>query len=142
MRAPTNQSRGSLEFNMTPMIDVVFNLIVFFVVASHLAKQEVQLELDLPTASQSQPASENQPRRVTVNVLPGGEIQLSGETVQPAALQSRIAAERRDAGNDIEVRIRADRTVSYGSVEPIMLACAKAGVWNVTFAVEKREAPR
>ena len=48
MRVPSNLARGSLGFSMTPMIDVVFLLIIFFLVSSHLAQQEVQLDLDLP----------------------------------------------------------------------------------------------
>jgi len=51
MRVVSNLSRGSLGFNMTPMIDVVFLLIIFFLVSSHLAQQETQLELDLPEAT-------------------------------------------------------------------------------------------
>mgnify|MGYP003318450394 CR=1 FL=1 len=38
-------------------------------------------------------------------------------------------------GPDVEVVIRGDRTVPYGQVEPVMLACAEAGIWNVTFSV-------
>ena len=40
MRCPTNIARGSVGFNMTPMIDVVFLLIIFFLVASHLSQKE------------------------------------------------------------------------------------------------------
>ena len=47
MRVPSNLRSGSLGFNMTPMIDVVFLLIIFFLVSSHLAKQEVQMPLPL-----------------------------------------------------------------------------------------------
>ena len=47
MRLPKYQDRGSLEFNMTPMIDVTFQLIIFFLVSSHLAQQEIQVDVDL-----------------------------------------------------------------------------------------------
>jgi len=83
MRAPSNLSRGSLSFNMTPMIDVVFLLIIFFLVSSHLARQETQLELDLPEAASGQRAQEDDVRRVVVNVLglarPEGRIQVGGQ---------------------------------------------------------------
>ena len=61
-----------VRFNMAPLIDVVFLLIIFFLVSSHLAQQEVQLELDLPTAASGQSPGEDQTRRVVVNVLPDG----------------------------------------------------------------------
>ena len=50
MRTPNHTQDGGVHFNMTPMIDVVFLLIIFFLVSSHLAKQEVHLELPLPAA--------------------------------------------------------------------------------------------
>ena len=57
MRSVSNLARGSVSFNMTPMIDVVFLLIIFFLVSSNLAQQEVHLEIDLPDA-----ASGNRPQ--------------------------------------------------------------------------------
>lgn len=59
---------------MTPMIDVVFLLIVFFLVSSHLAKQESRLPLPLPDAESGLPSAERQTARVTVNVLSDGRI--------------------------------------------------------------------
>ena len=46
---------------------------------------------------------------------------------------------RKDFTSDQEVRIRSDRSVPYRFVEPVMIACARAGAWNVTFAVIRKE---
>jgi len=139
MRSPTNLSRGSVGFNMTPMIDVVFLLIIFFLVSSHLARQEVQLELDLPEAGTGQRSEEDEMRRVVVNVLPeerpGGRIMVGGRLLAADALADLIGYESRQADGQLEVRIRSDRKVPYQIVEPVMVACARAGVWKVTFAV-------
>ena len=145
MRAPSNLSRRSLGFNMTPMIDIVFLLIIFFLVSSHLARQETQLELDLPEAATGEPTQEDQVRRVVVNVLPEarpeGRIQVGGQTISAGQLDELVRYERSQAERQkevLEVRIRSDRHVPYRVIEPIMLACARAGVWNVTFAVTER----
>jgi biopolymer transport protein ExbD len=142
MRAPSNLSRGSLGFNMTPMIDVVFLLIIFFLVSSHLARQETQLELDLPQATTGEPTKEDNVRRVVVNVLPEApperRIQVGGQRISPGQLAELVRYERSQAERQkelLEVRIRSDRHVPYRVIEPIMLACARAGVWNVTLAV-------
>ena len=139
MRVPTSASRGSLGFNMTPMIDVVFLLLIFFLVSSHLAQQEVQLELDLPEAGSGQRPTQEQARRVVVNVLPqarpAGRIMVGGRLLQGGELAELIRYESRRVGRQLEVRIRADRKVPYRVVEPVMVACAEAGVWKVTFAV-------
>ena len=68
MHIPRYKPYQKLGFNMTPMIDVVFLLIIFFLVSSHLAKQETQIELALPTAvSASDDDFEDKPR-LTINI--------------------------------------------------------------------------
>ncbi len=135
MRLPTAAQHRPVRFNMTPMIDVVFLLIVFFLVSSHLARQETQFELELPTASTGEQVLEQERPRVTINLLDEGRLLLASTPVDPAELQARLGHELANSGRDLEVRIRGDRRVPYRSVEPVLLACAKAGVWNVTFAV-------
>lgn len=141
MRAPLGHDRADVGFNMTPMIDIVFQLIVFFLVASHLAQQETQVELALPRAATGRAAGDDAARRVTVNVQPDGELSLSGQSVSAADLAQRIGVEAQRHGDDLEVRIRADERVPYAVIEPILTACTQAGVWKVTFAVVRGEAP-
>ena len=138
MRLPTRQSTMP-GMNMTPMIDVVFQLIIFFLLASHLVRHDVQLELALPTAETGDRLAEDEVPRVTINVLQGGQINLGGETVDAAELTTKLGIERARLGADVEVRVRSDRTTAYRNVEPILLACSRAGVWNVTFAVTRKE---
>ena len=134
MRLPNHKNRAQVTFNMTPMIDVVFLLIIFFLVASHFAKQE-SIDLDLPTADSGfAPADQNQ-KRVTVNLKDDGTMFLGSFPVTDADIEPRIRRELQRRGKDLEVRIRSSRSVPYDQVEPIMVACAKAGVWNVKFAV-------
>jgi len=120
---------------MTPMIDVVFLLIIFFLVSSHLARQETQLELNLPNARSGTQAEGTQVPRVVVNVTPEGELMLAGRRVTADQLQSQLHSRIRKEGRNIEVRIRSDRHIAFSKVRPVMLACAKVGIWNVTFAV-------
>lgn len=141
MRAPQYASRGVFGFDMTPMIDVVFQLIIFFLVASHLAQQETQLELDLPKATSGQRTTDDEDiRRVVVNVLPDeapeGRIMVSGKRMSAAELTRLIGYESQKAEKRLEVRIRSHRQAPFSQIEPIMVACARAGVWRVTFAVK------
>jgi biopolymer transport protein ExbD len=124
---------------MTPMIDVVFLLIIFFLVSSHLAKQEAQMPLPLPTAVSGDQSAEQTPTRVTINVRADGTLVLSGRRVVKEQLQQRLSERLDEAGPQLQVRIRADRRVPYQYVEPIMLACARAGIWDVSFAVYRPE---
>lgn len=123
---------------MTPMIDVVFLLIIFFLVSSHLARQESQLPLPLPTADAGEEAVV-QRDRVIVNLLGDGTVMLSGREVNSDELQRRLSNEITSGKQDLEVRIRSDRDVAFQFVQPILLAVSKSGVRNVTFAVTKRQ---
>ena len=138
MRTPNNR-RGPVGINMTPMIDVTFQLIIFFLVSSHLAKQEAQLPLPLPVAESGASPGESDMRRVTINVLADGQLSLAGKHLAAAELPQRLRTKLAETGSDLEVRIRSDRHVAYRHVEPILLACAQAGIWNVAFAVYRPE---
>lgn len=135
MKTPRYEDRAGLAFNMTPMIDVTFLLIIFFLVSSHLAQQETQVELTLPTAASGDDPHDDG-RRVTVNLTADGTLLVAGETLDAATLGSNLAVER-GKHDDLEVRLRCDRTVAYGRVKPVLRECLKNDVWKVTFAVVK-----
>jgi biopolymer transport protein ExbD len=140
MVAMPKQNRDrSLGFNMTPMIDVVFLLIIFFLISSHLTRQEQQVKLTLPVArTAAHPTQMNNPRLI-VNLLPDGRVVVQDEEVPPPAIGQRIGAaygrltpaER----ENFEVRIRCARETPYEFVQPILNGCVQQGIWNVTFAV-------
>jgi biopolymer transport protein ExbD len=141
MRLPTRTYPREIDFNMTPLIDVVFLLIIFFLVSSHLAQQETQLELNLPTAASGEPNPRTVGPRVTVNLLADGQMMLGSSPASPQEIAKRLRYERERTSDDLEVRIRGDRAVPYAVVEPILLACVDAGVWNVSFAVVEKTRP-
>ncbi len=140
MRTASLRERSEIGFNMTPMIDVTFLLIIFFLISSHLAQQEVQMELELPAAETGSGAIEES-RLIVVNVLPGGTIMTAGKLVDAEELRRIFDFERGQVGEELEIRIRSDRRVPYRAVEPIMIAAARAGIWHVTFAVVQRQRP-
>ena len=138
MRVPRFLRSGEVGFNMTPMIDVVFLLIIFFLVSSHLAKQEAQMQLPLPVADSGE-EPDDEARRLTLNVTADGSMLLAGRHLDRAELKQRLAQAREEHGEDVEIRIRGDRNVPYSAVSPIMLSCARTGIWKVTFGVYRSE---
>jgi biopolymer transport protein ExbD len=138
MKVAKFQPRGTLEFNMTPMIDVTFLLIIFFLVSSNMAQQETAVELNLPSAVSGREAQDDSLRRITVNLTPDGTLLLAGEPMDAAELGRRLGVERAQP-DPLEVRIRCDRAVEYGRVKPVLRECLKNDVGKVTFAVVKPE---
>jgi biopolymer transport protein ExbD len=142
MKLPNHVDSSALRFNMTPMIDVVFLLIIFFLLSSHLARRESQVELSLPTATSGEEAWEDTVPRVTVNVLADGSILFGGRKVTVSELDSRLLAARQELGDRTEMRVRADRDVAYRHISSILAATSRSGVWNVTFSVIRPEDAR
>jgi len=124
---------------MTPMIDVVFLLIIFFLVSSHLARNESQLELELPIAVSASDDVDQRTPRMIVNVDAEGNLFLAGRTVRTDQLKERFVDAVKKDGEGLEVRIRGSRNVAYSAVEPIMRSCVQAGIWNVSYAVYREE---
>lgn len=124
---------------MTPMIDVVFLLIIFFLVSSHLARRENNLELPLPVAASGDEDVDQTTPRVTVNLQSDGKLSVGGREIATQGLSKMLNDFREKKGDDVEVRIRGSRQAPYSAVEPIMLACTEAKIWNVTFAVYREE---
>ncbi len=138
MRIPSAVSRGgALRLNLTPLIDVIFNLIIFFLATSHFARSEPTSPVDLPAATPRDAEAES-PRRLTVTVAPGPQY-LVGSREQPrAVIEAMIETQARDDGPPLELRIRGDRAVPFGEVEPLLTAAAKSGVTDVKFSIVPR----
>ena len=135
-RASRIFARGpaSFEANMTPLIDMAFLLIVFFVLVSQVAGAEFE-ELALPRPGSGAAARPDDARRVVVNVVPGpgsaaAAYLLGGRRFEAtreglAGLVDALAVAMR-ARPGTEVNVRADRGTAYSWVRPAMDAVADA----------------
>ncbi|MFK7735104.1 MAG: ExbD/TolR family protein [Pirellulaceae bacterium] len=134
MRSPKLLASGTATINMTPMIDVVFLLIIFFLVSSHLAKQENSVKLDLPEAVS---ALDDGAQRATfvVNVLADGAWQVGGRPLSRAELGVVLEQRVRQDGDKLRLKIRTDREVPYRRLEPVLLMAAQQGLGDIVFSV-------
>lgn len=137
MKVPVRDRQAGARFNITPLIDVVFLLVVFFLVAAHFAHQEAAEAVELPLAT-SVGLDPDLPRRLTVTVLADGSLSVKGRAVDADEVERLIQQDTTDRSADYEVRIRADQNVPYKNVEPLLLACLRAGVTKIGFAVTQR----
>ncbi len=135
MRLPSQNVQRGLQVNMTPLIDVVFLLIIFFLVASHFIRNEQLEQVELPLATQGKNEDEAA-SRIVVTVATDKRLILGGHeaTVDEIERKLQFVAEQHGAGAT-ELRIRADRSVPYSTVEPLLLAAARSGISKVRFAV-------
>ena len=136
MKVPVRPRQFGLSFNITPLIDIVFLLVIFFLVASHVARSESTEPVALPTASQGRDDVESLPDRLVVTVTADHRLHVAGQVVTLQDIE-RVLSQRENTtrAGQYEVRIRGDQRVPFRVVEPIMLACARAGITRVGYAV-------
>lgn len=137
MKVPRRDRQQGAKVNITPLIDVVFLLVIFFLVATHFAHQEEVEAVELPTA-ESVADDPDLPRRLTVTVTQAGDMYVKSRAVETAEIEQMIREDTQQRSADYEVRIRSDQNVPYEQVEPIFLACLRAGVTKVGFAVTQK----
>lgn len=135
MRIPVREHSRSLRFNITPLIDIVFLLIIFFLVASHFVRNESQTEVELPEARETLSEEEQAARRLVITVGVDETWMVAQQAVSIEQIEAMIADGREEHPGEFQVRIRGDRRIPYRVVEPILMACARAGVGQVRFAV-------
>jgi biopolymer transport protein ExbD len=136
MKIPSRSRGGGLKFNITPMIDVVFNLIIFFLVASHYARSEAVVDLELPKATGGEAELEQSGRRLTITLPLDGSVYLGGERSSLEEIAARLNANTATHGaGEVEVRIRTDRRVPFSRVNPLLHECSRLGIQRLRFAV-------
>lgn len=119
------------HLNVTPLIDIVMVLIIFFLLVGQLALER-QGDIDLPEAASGEPATpESAP--ISVAVEPDGRLVIDGRSTQPDKLLPvlRVLAKQRPG---TPVQIRADRVAAYGSVRAVLDTCREAGIGSVELA--------
>jgi biopolymer transport protein ExbD len=121
--------------NLTPMIDVILVLTIFFMCATKFSADERTFDLDLPSADHAAAVAARQPE--VVEVEGGGTLRLGTETVNIDELTGRLRARRTDVP-DLVVMIRGARDVSHGRMTEVYEACRGAGVRHVAISVRGR----
>ncbi len=113
--------------NLTPLIDIVFLLLVFFMLTSHFVRDEV-LNIDLPEADSG--AALDEPQQVEVIINAAGEYSLNQQIVSLEALQELLIVELKNQKEKV-VRIRGDENVDLGAAIEVFDAARKAGASGI-----------
>ena len=126
-------SQENPQLDMTPMIDGVFELIIFFVVTltqANAKDETVRLE-DGKHGIELTP-DELPPTHLIVDVARTGRISMCDVTITPAELGRRVRERMRKYG-EFPVMIRADYRAKHKAVAEVMNACTQNGIWKLSF---------
>ena len=124
---------GSLS--VTPLIDVVFLLLIFFLVSSRFSEEERELDLNLPNVSEALPAT-LEPSELVINIDAQGRFFIDGEFRQAEQVEQILR--RSQANNPLSqtVVIRGDRESNWESVATAMNICKKVGIFEYTATMD------
>ncbi|WP_114417143.1 ExbD/TolR family protein [Marinospirillum perlucidum] len=126
-----NQEQEDSEVNLTPMIDVVFILLIFFIVTTSFVR-ESGIQVDPPQAATAESQSQTS---ILVAISPQGEVWVDGNPQSLASLGPRVArllSERPQAS----VVIQADKEARSGRLVEVMDRLRQAGVNNLALAAD------
>jgi biopolymer transport protein ExbD len=150
--AKRKREPNKVELNLTSMMDIVFLLIIFFILVTNFVSQELP-ELEVPEPHESKAINEES-ERVTVNVVPDpdkedqtyakfvviGNLEFDPDNLGELTnllIEEKASAEGRE--KKFEVDLRAHKTIQYLYVAPVMEAIVKAGIVDVNMVMKTKD---
>ena len=119
--------------NMMPLIDIVFWLLVYFLLGTKFNEMERQIELKVPQVAEAG-ALTAAPERKVVNVYRDGTLTLDKQVVSLGQLRSRLASARGQY-QDLGVLVRGDSVSEFQRVADVLNTCKQAGIQELGIAV-------
>ena len=125
------ESEEEAGISLTSLIDVIFLLLIFFMVTTTIIDPSRRLDIQLPQAKAASAESQSTP--VTIEIGQRGEITLNGEKVDLPGLETRLRAMGRNGRKS--ALVRADRRLDYGRVVAVLGICRASGLQDIGIAV-------
>lgn len=147
--ARKQKEKPQMDLNLTSMMDVSFQLIIFFILITNFAAADLP-KLDPPDPRHSVAREMPDIQRVQINIVPISEGSQSGQASHLVIYGKKyprnayhevtaLLAEKKQENPDIEVYIRADNALYYDQVQPIMQAVTKAGISRINLVAIRRK---
>lgn len=135
MTVKIKKSSAISSLSITPLIDVVFLLLIFFLVSTRFAQEERELDINLPSVSQALPAS-IQPQELVINIDENGRYFIDGAFRQVEQVEQILR--RAQANNPLTqtVVIRGDKATDWQHVAVAIDLCKKVGIHEFTATMD------
>jgi len=135
MRAYRKRPWSSLMVNMTPLIDVVFLIIIFFIIMINFSDLLLR-EVALPRADESRELRDNRETEICITVKSERYIFLGRKRVSIEGLEDDLSRKVLNPGKTT-VRLRGDEDLPYDVIQKVMERVALTGVTRIEFSTRK-----
>lgn len=126
MLISSREGEPAAAIELTPLIDMVFLLLIFFLVATTFRQEEREMQIALPFASSTAPIS-TMTRELVINVDAEGTIIVGGRRLDREGLR-RMITDAVAANPDQKVTVRGDRGTAYDNVVRVLDTCKATGI--------------
>lgn len=127
----------SMELNLTPMIDIVFQLVIFFILNVSMDEISTDERIRLAMAPHGTAVEKKDPREIPVDLDDQGRISIAKAFLSEPVLRNVMKKAVSQYGQTTPVIIRADGKTRHEDVKRVMDACTAAGIWKIKFAALK-----
>lgn len=128
-------------FQLAPMLDIVFLLLVFFIVTQNIALTEQDFAVKVPSAENAEDRNKSRAiNEIILNVREDGKVTINREVFTVDELYPKLERLVKLEKNQ-PVRIRGDAATTYQKIVDVLDVCRKAGIWNISFSTRKPGAP-
>jgi biopolymer transport protein ExbD len=148
MRFRSRRTLPKAEAEMTPMIDMAFQLIAFFMVLINFSETAADQQVKLPISELARPADQPPQRSFTLNMNQNGQLRHLGQVLEIEEIVPYLQAEQREVrtrrlalGTDEQtsVIIRSDANCPSGKVQQLMQLCQQYGFEKFVLRAQERE---
>ncbi|MBP89167.1 MAG: biopolymer transporter ExbD [Planctomycetaceae bacterium] len=127
MAVELHKGRAVATLSLTPMIDVLFMLLIFFLVTSRFDKEDREMDMPLPDASEAVPVTVA-PKELFININLEGHYFVNGQTLEADELEDVLVRAATNNPGSQSVIVRAHKDVPYHFVVRAINLCKRAGI--------------
>ena len=149
MRFPVRRGAGVAEGDMTPMIDMTFQLIAFFMVLVNFSEADQNERIRLPSSELAKPPDAPVKTPITLQVTRAGTVIFGGEDVTVDSLQPLLTREKQlleargdESARNATIIIRADQETKTGLVQKVIEVCQRTGFEKFALRAKHQESPQ
>lgn len=135
MSVKINKGAALASLSITPLIDIVFLLLIFFLVATRFAQEDRELDVLLPSASEAKPLTVA-PKELFVNIDKDGRFYVGGEILSANGVLEKLERAAVNNPGHQSVVIRADKRVVLDYAVQVMNLCNRAGISNYVLTTQ------